>query len=128
MMVIDLDHFKRINDLHGHRAGDLALSQVARSLNACVRDSDLLFRYGGEEFVVLLANTDQASAELVAGRVLACIRETAVELDKQPSLQLTASAGVTSLRPEDDSTTLFERADQAMYAAKNAGRNRSAAA
>jgi diguanylate cyclase (GGDEF)-like protein len=128
MMVIDLDHFKRINDLHGHRAGDLALSQVARSLNACVRDSDLLFRYGGEEFVVLLANTDQASAELVAGRVLACIRETVVELDKQPSLQLTASAGVTSLRPEDDSTTLFERADQAMYAAKNAGRNRSAAA
>jgi diguanylate cyclase (GGDEF)-like protein len=128
MMLIDLDHFKRINDRHGHSTGDLALNRMASALNACVRDSDLLFRYGGEEFVVLLANTDQASAESVAERVLACIRETPVELDQQGPLHLTASAGVTSLRPEDDSTTLFERADQAMYAAKSAGRDRSTAA
>lgn len=125
IIVIDLDHFKSINDSHGHPVGDRALKCLADALNTCVRESDLLFRYGGEEFVVLLANTDRTSAQSVAARALASIRETSVELGQDQSLRLTASAGLTDLLPEDDAARLFERADQAMYAAKRTGRNRA---
>lgn len=126
LMIIDLDHFKSVNDEHGHLVGDRVLEHLAAALNTCVRESDLLFRYGGEEFVVLLSNTDSGSAAVVAERVLACIRETSIDLGEDSPLRLTASVGVAGLGPNDDAGTLFERADQAMYKAKSAGRNRAA--
>jgi len=131
VLVVDLDNFKRINDTHGHEAGDAVLRQVARRLTVAMRPSDVLARYGGEEFVVLLPGADAEVAQEVAERVRRGIAEQPFALPRRGQgdtqvLRVTASVGgaahpAHAARPED----LVGVADRALYAAKAAGRNRS---
>jgi diguanylate cyclase (GGDEF)-like protein len=124
LMMIDLDHFRRLNTTYGHPAGDRVLIAVAHLLSETVRSSDLAGRYGGEEFVVLLTDTDGAGAHRTAERVRHGISELALA-DPRGVLRITASIGVTTWSPGTDVATLITRADDALYAAKSAGRNRT---
>lgn len=124
LIVLDIDHFKIVNDSYGHRAGDLALRTLAESLIHNLRLSDIAFRYGGEEFTILLSNTDKVAAHAVAERV----RTAATQLrcdDETRSFSLTISLGVTELQQGESAATLFDRADQALYQAKKTGRNKT---
>lgn len=125
LVLLDLDHFKRINDRHGHPAGDAVLCEVARRLVAQVRSVDRVLRLGGEEFALVLVQTDRAGARRVAERVCAAVRAEPVAVDGTPGLAVTGSAGVAIL-PDDAATptVLVTAADQALYAAKAAGRDR----
>jgi diguanylate cyclase (GGDEF)-like protein len=119
IVLLDLDHFKRINDEHGHQAGDRALVRFAELLRAHTRDGELSARIGGEEFAWLLPETDQAGAYAAADRIRA-----ALENEPFPDLgTLTLSAGVRSAGPSDDVDALINDADQALYRAKKSGRN-----
>ena len=123
ILVVDIDHFKLVNDNYGHTMGDATLRAVAHSIQSTIRGSDILFRYGGEEFVVLLSNTAINGAKLLADR----IREEISHIGHINSIELdvTASIGVTELLASDkDTETLFSRADKALYSAKNSGRNK----
>lgn len=127
ILMIDLDHFKRINDRFGHGCGDQALRSVVSCMRNCIRGSDELFRYGGEEFVLLLPNTDKRGALLLADRIrrrIAGGRHVCEDSD----MQLTVSIGVTAMKRGDTPETVFERADRAMYRAKEDGRNKVASA
>lgn len=123
LLLVDVDHFKRLNDRWGHSRGDQVLKQVARVIAGSVRESDLVYRYGGEEFVVLLSRTDYQGAAVIAERVR---RNVAGELLGRESLDVTVSVGISSRRPEGEPCihTLFDRADHALYHAKDQGRNR----
>jgi diguanylate cyclase (GGDEF)-like protein len=123
LMLFDLDHFKSINDAFGHARGDEVLREVARRVRATIRASDQLFRYGGDEFVVLLPNTAKADAAHLAQRLLDTVRATRFE--GAPPLSLTLSLGVATC-PEDgnDQQALFEKADARNYQAKRRGRAR----
>ena len=125
LLVLDLDHFKRINDTHGHAAGDAVLVEVASRLARCVRDGDVLARYGGEEFAVLLPNTDPAAVVDVAERCRGSIADHAFDVPGGPSIAVTVSIGAASM-PEHARTVpdLLKAADRALYAAKTAGRDR----
>ncbi|WP_297527197.1 GGDEF domain-containing protein [Thiohalobacter sp.] len=123
MVVFDIDHFKRINDTHGHARGDCAIREVVAAARSCARGCDCLFRYGGEEFVLLLRNTDAAGAAVVAERVRRKVERLKCDCDGE-TLRLTVSAGVAELNPAEEADKLFERADQALLSAKQAGRNR----
>jgi len=123
LMVVDIDLFKRFNDQFGHDFGDDVLVAVAQTIANTIRRSDLLFRYGGEEFVVLTSHTDEEGANLLAERIrenIASIRSV-----RGRSIELTASLGVARLASSDDEQGLFKRADAALYEAKQKGRNRS---
>lgn len=123
MMIVDVDHFKRINDEHGHETGDLALVETVRRFRDSLRSEDLVGRLGGEEFVAVLPNTDAASALAAAERVRLSFAEAPMRFG-DITLQVTVSAGIAVLSPGDQQFThLLRRADRAMYAAKNAGRN-----
>ncbi len=128
MLVVDLDHFKQINDTLGHSAGDQVLQTVAHCLAAATRQSDLVFRSGGEEFVVLLHTADIAhglqAGERIRGELENCHRVQAIATGFLP----TASIGLAIAQAGDTPRSLFDRADQAMYAAKHGGRNRVCAA
>ncbi len=118
LAVVDLDHFKQLNDQHGHQAGDDALRAAARALADACRPHDLPARFGGEEFVVILRNTDAGDAVVVAER----LRLAVAECDSP--VPVTASIGVaSSLEVDADGATLLRAADQALYAAKQGGRN-----
>lgn len=121
LLAIDIDHFKQINDQYGHSFGDCVLQNVAKSLRDSLRESDLSYRYGGEEFVVLLNNTDAGGAELVANRIREAVAAAQCVCDGT-CVNVTVSVGV-ALLGEEDQAALFERADEALYDAKNAGRN-----
>ena len=121
LILLDIDNFKRINDTYGHRSGDEVLRGLTRRLEANLRQSDLLGRWGGEEFLILLPNTDQAGAQTTAEKLRAVI-ETA---DLGVPDQITISLGVATYGRGDDASTLVDRADQAVYRAKAAGRNRA---
>ncbi|MCB1877189.1 MAG: GGDEF domain-containing protein [Chromatiales bacterium] len=122
VIMLDVDHFKQINDRYGHACGDLALRTVAQVTTGQIRGSDQLFRYGGEEFLLLLSNTAQGGAKHVAERIRIALQDANIPWEGR-NLHLTASFGVASLRAGDDSTALFKRADEALYRAKRAGRN-----
>ncbi|MBK1672801.1 GGDEF domain-containing protein [Ectothiorhodospira shaposhnikovii] len=124
MLMLDVDHFKRINDHHGHHYGDQVLAAVAQRLRAVTRKSDMVFRFGGEEFVILMAGTDPQAAVLGANRVLEAIRLCQLPLKCGNQVSVTASIGLSVSREGDSPDSLFQRADQAMYQAKRAGRNR----
>jgi len=125
-IMLDLDHFKNINDAHGHPAGDLALSETARLVRARLRESDLFCRYGGEEFVLLLPGTDLAGAGVVAETLRAGIAKLSIRLESPTIINFTASFGVATVRPSGDASldALLVRADKALYLAKSQGRNR----
>ena len=120
ILMLDLDHFKNVNDAHGHDAGDEALRQVARVLQDAARGSDFVGRWGGEEFMVVLPESGPSAALTSAERVRARIEDEAfVGVG-----HLTVSIGVASFESADDAERLFKRADRALYAAKERGRNR----
>ena len=123
LLLFDLDHFKSINDAFGHARGDEALIQVARCVRQIVRDTDLFFRYGGDEFVVIAPDTTKAQATELGNRLLESIR--AKPLGKDGALRLSISVGVATF-PEDitDENVLFEKADARNYEAKRRGRAR----
>jgi diguanylate cyclase len=126
LALIDLDHFKRINDTYGHAVGDRVLQTFASVAQACLRDGDILARYGGEEFVLLLPNTDVDQFSACCER----LREAFAQSEPVGVLVngISLSAGMTLLSPSDALDEALLRADQALYRAKHDGRNRCAAA
>lgn len=126
VMMIDLDHFKQINDTHGHEAGNLVLKQTARLIRDTTRRLDIQCRYGGEEFVVILPTTELMLAAHVAERLRESIASTPVFLDEDTVIGVTASIGLALHSAEQPTTAsrLVEAADEQLYRAKSEGRNR----
>lgn len=122
VIMLDLDRFKRINDETGHERGDALLKSIARAVESAVRATDVVGRYGGDELVVLLPDTDPDAAALVAGRVVTTVREAGEAFD--PERPVTTSAGVARAMPGDEPLELLRRADERAYAAKAAGGDR----
>ena len=130
-LMLDLDHFKRINDRYGHPAGDAVLREVAGRIQRQLRSSDLRVRYGGEELVVFLIRTTEQDAVGVAERIRRGVAETPIRLQDGQQLQVTLSGGIAELEPGDRSAdpvalgaAMLQRADAALYQAKAAGRDR----
>lgn len=123
IIVFDIDHFKAINDRFGHSLGDNAIKAVAHCAQQCARSTDMLFRYGGEEFVMILRNTTLSGARLLAERIRRKVEKLECQGKRKP-ISMTVSAGVATLEGGETALKLFERADTALYAAKNSGRNR----
>jgi len=123
LLVIDLDRFKTINDNHGHIVGDQVLKDVVHTIQHCTRNTDMTFRYGGEEFVVLLSKTSLEAAKVITERIRHSVSEICCD-GEGGVIHPTVSIGLTMLRFEDNQSTLFSRADKALYHAKNNGRNR----
>ena len=123
IVVWDVDHFKRINDSYGHRAGDRVLQAVAGCFAAKIRSTDFVARYGGEEFVMILPGTHLEDATQFTERLRAAIASIGFHFRGTP-VSITVSSGVTTFLSEDSAEGAFDRADKAMYQAKDAGRNR----
>ncbi|MEP1217360.1 MAG: GGDEF domain-containing protein [Marinobacter sp.] len=126
LLLIDVDHFKPVNDTHGHQAGDDCLKEIAGRIQAHSRwPADMVARYGGEEFCVVLPDTDEQTAVMVAERVREGVEAKPIATRVGP-LELTISLGVHAAvpAPEDTSEGFLERADQALYRSKQEGRNR----
>ncbi|WP_439468222.1 GGDEF domain-containing protein [Blastomonas fulva] len=128
VLLADIDHFKAINDLHGHAAGDHALRLVARTLQAALRPNDLLGRVGGEEFAVLLAAMPEELGIVIAERARSAIAGLEVATADGTPVVLSISIGVAPLEAGDSLEQALAQADAAMYAAKRGGRNRVRAA
>ena len=125
LLMIDLDHFKAVNDQHGHLVGDQVLAHIAGILRACLRESDFAARYGGEEFCILASGTSSAGAEVFANRLRALVAKSPFLIKDRDSLAITCSIGVAETNSTRlDAGRLIEAADQALYQAKHAGRNR----
>ncbi|MFP5213176.1 MAG: GGDEF domain-containing protein [Acidobacteriota bacterium] len=126
LLLFDIDHFKKVNDSYGHRAGDKCLVEIIKRIKPTLRDSDFLARFGGEEFVIILPGTDLENATNAADRIRGLIEKTRFVYQGQ-TIPLTISVGVTQAQPTDqDLDTIFMRVDKALYEAKNTGRNRVA--
>ena len=127
VVLVDVDHFKPFNDTHGHAAGDFVLRTLARTLTDNVKGRDVVARYGGEEFVILLTGTTRASASVVAQQIAAAIsgKRLVRKASGESIGPVTISAGVAQARPTDNAASLMERADAALYAAKEGGRNQT---
>jgi diguanylate cyclase (GGDEF)-like protein len=125
IVVMDIDHFKKINDTFGHPCGDYVLKTISKAISNRMRKEEVFARYGGEEFVVLLRETALADAGIFAGRILKLVEATQLEWEGK-RFRVTVSLGVasTSHAPFETVESLFKRADQLMYQAKRAGRNR----
>ena len=125
-MILDIDYFKSVNDSHGHDAGDEVLREFALRIKRSIRGIDLACRYGGEEFVIVMPETDMAVAAMVAERLRRRIAAEPFAIQNGArSLQVTISIGIAALRGKDDNAAaLVKRADQALYRAKRDGRNR----
>jgi diguanylate cyclase (GGDEF)-like protein len=123
-LLLDLDHFKALNDTYGHLAGDQVLIGFARDLESCLRHSDIVCRWGGEEFIVLLKDTDGETGQMIAEKIRQHVARQPYAYNGK-ELHLTVSIGLTTLQKDDSLQTLLSRADQAMYRAKQTGRNRT---
>ncbi|MHC8315383.1 GGDEF domain-containing protein [Pseudomonas sp. LB3P31] len=127
LLMLDIDHFKRINDSHGHSAGDDVLKAVAASIKGQLRNVDMVFRFGGEEFLILLSNTGREAAAMIGERLRFATQAGQYSADGQP-IELTVSLGCSTLLPGESAESLLRRADSALYVAKREGRNRLAMA
>jgi two-component system cell cycle response regulator len=124
VLLADIDHFKRINDIYGHSAGDEVLREIGRRLREHIRPTDLACRYGGEEFVVIMPDTPRPLGMQAGERLRQIIAETPIEIGRGEQLRVTLSGGVsTILPPNDDIDAMMGRADAALYRAKSNGRN-----
>jgi len=121
-VLFDIDHFKAVNDTHGHPAGDVVLVAFAKAICDQVRDDDIVGRYGGEEFAVILPGAGEAVATSVAERVRVATSRLEFASPAQ-RVRVTVSAGVALMRERDSPKSLLRRADNALYAAKHGGRN-----
>ncbi len=124
IIILDLDKFKEINDTYGHIAGDDVLKKLAVCIAECIRRSDIIYRYGGEEFIVLLRNTGAVGARLLAERIRLAV-EKLVCKHNSFDIQVTTSLGVATLREKETRQSFLQRADKALYLAKERGRNRT---
>lgn len=122
LIVMDIDKFKTINDTYGHVTGDEIIKNFSQVVSRVIRKTDMLFRYGGEEFVVLMSNTGRDGAMLLAERIRREVERMDFQMLDQ-ALRVTVSLGVASLKGSEDGQTLFKRADSALYQAKAKGRN-----
>ncbi len=120
---MDIDHFKNINDTHGHASGDKVLQAIGELLATLARSTDVCARWGGEEFVILLPEADHQGGMQVAERTREAIEDLELYSDEGIRIPVTASLGVTTLRSSDSIDTFLDRADKAMYVAKTSGRN-----
>jgi diguanylate cyclase (GGDEF)-like protein len=123
LILLDIDHFKRINDLHGHLVGDNILRHAVERMCQSLREMDMLARYGGEEFIILVPEADLEQGVAVAEKLRLALMSSAFVIDEVQTLTITASFGVSSLLPGEDLDHLISRADVAMYVAKQGGRN-----
>lgn len=117
LLMLDIDHFKRVNDTHGHGAGDDVLKAVAASIKNQLRNVDMVFRYGGEEFLILLSNTSREAAALVGERLRCAAQAEDYPADGR-TVELTVSLGCSTLLPGESAESLLRRADSALYVAK----------
>lgn len=124
LLMIDLDHFKRVNDLFGHDGGDMVLATTARAIKEMLRQSDVLARFGGEEFLIFLPNANRATAATTAERLLQGVRQLEWPASMPEDYQLTISIGVSVFGPDYDYGRQLRLADQALYRAKQNGRDR----
>ena len=123
IIIIDIDHFKVVNDNHGHQVGDHVIQTLVANLAMTLRNYDIFCRYGGEEFLVMLPNTEMAKARETAERLRQQIAEIAIETERSKIIKLTISLGVSTLQKGDSLDSLIYRADNALYIAKEEGRN-----
>ncbi|CAD5109693.1 GGDEF domain-containing protein [Zestomonas carbonaria] len=123
LLMLDIDHFKRINDSHGHGVGDDVLKAVAATLKGQLRNVDMVFRFGGEEFLILLSNTNREAAGMIGERLRHSVLNLQCAVQDQP-LELSISLGCATLLPGESADSLLRRADNALYVAKREGRNR----
>ena len=123
LLMLDVDHFKKFNDAHGHLAGDEVLRLVGRTLKSAVRTPDFVARYGGEEFGVIMPQTTLAETPPCGERIRAAIEQAECEFEGK-KLRVTASIGIAQSLPRQSPNALVQIADEALYAAKQAGRNR----
>ena len=123
LLILDLDKFKQVNDNYGHNVGDKVLQMVARTLAKNIRNVDFLARYGGEEFVIIFPELELREARQVAKKICKAVEDTRLDVDGH-SIHMTVSGGIARIHPEDSAESLFERADMALYLAKERGRNR----
>ena len=125
LMLIDIDHFKRINDTFGHQAGDEVLASISLALKECVRPEDFVGRLGGDEFCILLEGLTDRNAQMVGTRIRSTIELYDFSINQsEQSTVVTMSMGLAVIRPEDCPISLYERADKALYQSKRLGRNR----
>lgn len=122
MIILDIDNFKSINDTYGHSFGDVVIVETARRIQSCIRSTDIVFRYGGEEFVILLSNTDVEGGAFLADRIRQAINDSPIG-DGKHSTSVSISLGTAELRPNELNANFFTRADAALYEAKNSGKN-----
>ena len=122
--MVDIDHFKVINDTHGHPAGDAVLVQLAQAMRDTCRDDDLITRWGGEEFIVLLHDSNEQRMRLAAERLRLHIRRLVIQLDNGVALQVTASLGAALMRPGQGSESALRQVDKLLFEAKREGRDR----
>lgn len=123
ILMLDLDHFKQLNDSFGHATGDAALRETSLKMEKLLRTSDSLGRFGGEEFLIVLPNTDRIAGGLVAERIRTGIESIRLENSQPENISVTASIGLSELHPHDNLELLIQRADRALYKAKENGRN-----
>ncbi len=122
LIILDIDNFKQFNDEYGHALGDQVLKTTVNNILACVRSTDIVFRYGGEEFVALLSNTSIDGAKLLAERIRKTIEESVVKYEDK-IINVTTSLGISELSPGEQNASFFTRADKALYEAKKNGKN-----
>jgi len=123
LLILDIDHFKSINDLHGHLFGDKVLKTLVEELKAVARTSDTVFRFGGEEFVLILNSTNIYGAIVIAERIRKAVEKLRLKSDSGEFVSFTISIGTAALRKHELASTLIERADKQLYLAKTNGRN-----
>ena len=123
ILLIDIDHFKRVNDTYGHIVGDRMLKMIAKTLSASTRSLDLVGRWGGEEFLALIASVDADHLASIGNRYRILVEQSSLPIPGETPLRATISVGGTLARKEDSADSLLERADKLMYRSKSSGRN-----
>ncbi len=123
MLLIDADHFKKVNDRYGHRAGDTTLIKLANIISGCLQESDLLVRYGGEEFIVLLPGASLSQARTIAENIRRMVSKTPVSINRDTSITISVSIGIAEAGVDDTVDNLLEKTDTGLYLAKQNGRN-----